>query len=367
MSKERFDIGIIGGGIIGTAIALNLARAGEEVVLWEKSTIGSEASGRNGGGVRQQNRHPAELPLAIRSVEIWSDLDNYLGFTADVEYVKEGNVRVALTQDDLTQMKVDVERQGKGGLAVHLLGIEDTFKIVPHIDRSKILGSTFCPTDGHANPILASKVFGKAAEQAGATILENDSVCDLKENNNGVQVKSTSGLYYVDKLINAAGAWSAGIGRLMGIELPLQIEISLVAVTEKTGRLFSQFVYREGFGYTRQSKSGNVHLGTHLFTPWPIENRTVPLMAFPRFARLSRLIPVLGDLHLIRSWSGFTSWTRDKTAIIDFVPGSKRLFVCCGFSGHGFCMAPAVGEMVARMIKGEKSDFNWKPFSLERF
>ena len=102
--KLGAEVVIVGGGIVGCAAAYYLARRGRRVVLLEKSLIGGEASGRNGGGVRQQCRDRRERPLAIASVKLWVGLEAELGF--DVEYVQGGNIRMATNEERIKILKM---------------------------------------------------------------------------------------------------------------------------------------------------------------------------------------------------------------------------------------------------------------------
>jgi sarcosine oxidase subunit beta len=361
----EYDVGIAGAGMLGASTAYHLALRGVSVVVFDKQAMGTEASGRCGGGVRQQNRHPAELPLSIESVKFWKQIPEIFG--EDVEYVQQGNIRIALQPEDLLQMKEDVVRQGKAGLEVHLLTVDETVKIAPCINRKKIVGSTFCPTDGHANPILAAKAFGRAARRAGATIREFEPVTGLRPERRHICVDTPQATYRVGKFLNAAGSWSPQIGSMMGIRLPVRIEASTIAVTERTAPLYSQFIYREGFGYTRQAKNGNIHLGSHIYRALDRYDRRVPFEVFPRYVRLSQLIPVIRELNIIRTWTGFTTWTSDKTAIIDRVPDEPRYYILTGLSGHGFCIAPALGHLTAEFMMGHTPPFDMSAFRLNRF
>ncbi len=162
----KADVVIIGGGIVGCSIAYNLAKAGIKPVVIEKSDIGGEASGANGGGVRQSARNVKEMPLAMESIKIFGQLHEEL--EADVEYVRQGNLRLCTNEEELETMRKSVENQKLMGLKLEMLDRKQILDINPYVGE-KVIGAGFCPTDGHANPLLATYAFFNKARSFGAT------------------------------------------------------------------------------------------------------------------------------------------------------------------------------------------------------
>jgi len=168
MKTIESDIVVIGGGIVGCASAYYLAQRGVSVVLLERSAIGSEGSGRNGGGVRQQCRDLRELPLAMASVKLWEHLEDDLGF--DLEYQQGGNIRLAATEDRMEELTTLGEQELATGLEVEVWDRGQLKERAPYL-ADLFIGAKYCATDGVANPILATKAFGWAAERAGAHLM----------------------------------------------------------------------------------------------------------------------------------------------------------------------------------------------------
>ena len=160
---------VIGGGIMGCATAYELAKKGQSVILLEKGFVGAEASGRNGGGVRQQKRDPAELPLAMASVKIWQGLRDELDW--ELEYRQGGNIHI-LGNPDRYDFFIDQLRSSQeAGLNVRLLSPEETRKLLPILRKDlDLLGATYCPSDGNANPLFVCKAYAKAAQKLGVEI-----------------------------------------------------------------------------------------------------------------------------------------------------------------------------------------------------
>jgi sarcosine oxidase subunit beta len=175
---EKADVLIIGGGIMGGSLAYNLAKEKKKVIVVEKSHVGAEASGRNAGGVRCQGRAPSELPLALKSIEIWLGLSQELSF--DVEYKRVGNVSVGTTPEQMAFLEARVKREQEMGLGVRMITPEEVFKLAPSLARKDILGGTYCPTDGTANPIRTSFAFARAARALGAKIYTHAEVTGIE-------------------------------------------------------------------------------------------------------------------------------------------------------------------------------------------
>ena len=172
------DIIIVGGGITGTAAAEALAREGYAVTLLESHGIAAMASGRTLGGVPQSGRHPAELPLARAAVALWSGLSDTLG--VDVEYRRRGNVRLARTPAEVDVIEDLVATQREQGLDLHFLPDNAAVREVAPALSHRVLAASFCPTDGHANPILATRAFADAARRRGAAIREGSAVRSIR-------------------------------------------------------------------------------------------------------------------------------------------------------------------------------------------
>src|SRR2546428_9071914 len=157
---------ILGGGIPGAAAAAELARGGQAVTLIEKHGIAAMASGWTLGGVRQSGRDPAELPLARAAVALWGELAETLG--ADVEYRRTGNLRLARTPAEVEVIRALVSTQKTLGLEIHFLPDNAAIRVVaPEISRN-VLAASYCPTDGHANPVKARQAFARFARSHGA-------------------------------------------------------------------------------------------------------------------------------------------------------------------------------------------------------
>lgn len=366
IQNSKSDVLLIGGGITGSSIALSLAERGVSVTLLERGRIGNAASGRNGGGVRQQNRHPAELSIAMAAVKLWQRMEQRVG--EDVGYRQTGNLRLIEKEAALKTFDSEVKRQVKAGLEVYLLSPEEVWQRLPALSRKiSLLGATYCPTDGIADPLKVTRAVARAAIRKGAKIIEGQAVTGIRVNSGVIEsVFADGGVYKADLYVNAAGPWAQSVCRMMELDFPVEIKRSQIAVTEPLPPLVKEFVSADA-GYMRQAESGGFHLGyrSELVEEF---NTDVTLKALLSMAEgYTRLFPVLREVRIIRSWAGITHWTPDHFPILDRAPKIKNLFLCAGFSGHGFCLGPAVGKAIAEWIVDGRPDLDLSSFQWKRF
>ena len=340
------------------------------MILLEKGRVGEEASGRCGGGVRQNGRDPAELPLAMEAIKVWADMKDELG--CDVGYRRGGNIRFAHTREKLEDLKRVGERETGMGLAVEILSPEDTRRITPTLsEKVELFGSKYCPSDGTANPLLVVKAICRAARRKGVQIHEHSPVRQLTAKNGRIVAAVTEkGVYEGAVFVNAAGPWTRGLCNTIGLDIPITLYKESVFVTEPLPPMVRQFVESDGF-YYRQALEGNLHVAGGITTR-PIEHidTSVDFEDFVAIGcRLPLFVPVTRNINLIRAFTGIIESTPDKIPILDRAPGFDNLFVATGFSGHGFCLGPIVGKLMAEWIVGKKisldlSQFRWNRFEI---
>ena len=366
-SIKEAAVVVIGGGIMGCCTAYELAKKGQSVILLETGFIGSEASGRSGGGVRQQKRDPAELPLAMASVKIWKHLQEELGW--ELEYRQGGNLHVLVDPDRYDTLVEQLRNSQKSGLDVRLLGPEETREVLPVLKKDlDILGSTYCPTDGNANPLLVCKAFAREAQKMGAEIKEHEPLERLVVKSGRVVAATTAKAEYrAENIVIAAGAWSRPLCRQIGLDFPLEIKRSQLLVTEPLPPVFTEFVSADiGGCYYRQALSGGLHIGVHS-APVENENKSSGYDAFKIAGESLSLFPFLEKTNIIHSWAGLTSWTPDVVCIIDRAPNLEGVYLTAGHSGHGFCLGPITGRLLAEWIVDGKPSMDLSAVRWTRF
>lgn len=372
----NFDVIIIGGGVTGSSIAYACAREQLRVLLLERRAIGSEASGASAGGIRQQHRHPAELPLAMASVPRWSTFDDELDHP--VEFVQQGGMRLA-TADQAEEAQASVGIQQQAGLEdLVWLDHADCLHHLPGLDE-RFVGASYCPTDGHVNPVQATRAFAFAATRQAtvATVRVGETVAEVLVQRDQVRgVCLTSGESIASPVvINAAGVWGAKLSADLGLPLPVEPRVPQMLGTMKQGRKTVGPVVGArdpvlGPLSLKQLDSGHFLIGggrpsdisAGVFRPVPDPHSTRAALKLAALAA-----PAIRTLPLERIWFGVEAQTPDAIPIIDLPPRIRGYGLALGFSGHGLAIAPAVGEAMADLILGRPSRHPVEPFALTRF
>jgi len=411
------DVAIIGGGIMGCATAYYLARKGTSVALFERGRIAHEQSGRAWGLVRQQSRHPDEIPLSAEASRMWPGLAAELG--ADVEFVRDGILVPAEDERDERRLVEAARISRELGVETRLVGRTEMREILP---GAQIVWRTglYAPRDGHAEPRLAALAYAQAARRAGVAVFENCPVFGIETTNGAVSgVRTGQAVYSCGTVLCAAGVGAAALSLPLGIRLPIQIMRASVAQTlrceTRSNRLAAVWSPRVSFrprrdgsfyvsnGYrgidaehdltldsfrqlrlflpTLVSNWGTVklHLGSEFvvdlwrkkdparrFGPWPEPRVNMPLLEkYEKF--FYEVYPQLTGLGIARAWAGRIDATPDLLPIIDRFAKPRGYYVAAGFNGHGFALAPALGKALAELIGRGKSPLDLAPFRLARF
>lgn len=365
--KLQADVVIVGGGIVGSAAALFLRRFGRSVVLLERGLCGAAASGVNYGGVRVQGRSLSQLPLALRSREIWVRLPEYIGI--DGEYVPSGHLKLARSEADLANLEAYARQVQGTGLALEIVAGQAFRRRYPWLGASAI-GASWCPGDGHANPRLVSPGFARAARAAGATVIEQCEVRELSHDGGAFVVGDGRGLQVrAAWLLNCAGAWALDVARAFGDDAPMESIHPGMAVTEPVPRFMDVNIGVEGGGiYGRQTARGHCVMGGSRGAASSRLHARPRAQAIAELAqRMAELFPPLAHAQLVRFWSGVEGSLPDHQPILGPATRHPQLLHAFGFCGAGFQTGPAVGEALARWVHAGDPGVPLDPFTIRRF
>lgn len=365
------DVVIIGGGISGTAAAYELAKRGVSVTLLERGELAAMGSGWTLAGVRQSGRHPAELPLARAAVLRWEGLHDELD--ADVEYRQHGNLRLALSGDDVPTIQRVVEDGNAAGIAMTYLPDRQAVHEVAPALTDDLAGASFCPTDGHANPHLAVNAFANAARRHGADIRTGIEVTTIETDGTRVTgVHTADGVIPAGTVIVAAGIYSPYLLDPLGIRVPFETVLVPAVGTVATAPLLDQVLGIPTGGFAgRQEASGRFRLtgGSIPWTEtWHDAENVLPLTKQVRetIAWATRLVPAICGLRMARVWGGLIDKTPDALPVIERTPEVDGLVIATGFSGHGFCLGPVTGEILADLATAGATGHPIAPFARAR-
>jgi len=366
--RLEVDVAIIGGGIAGCSAALHLRRNGLTVCLMEKGALGSQASGVNFGGVRQQGRDFVELPLAIRSHGIWARLRELVG--NDCEFVRSGHLKLARSDADLDELERYAADAAALGLELEMIGAGRIHKEYPWLGDA-VIGASLAHQDGQANPRIVAPAFGRAARAAGAQVREFAKALEAARDGDSFSVRCAGDLeVYSRFLVNTAGAWGGEVAAVFGEPVPIATTAPNMLVTEPLPPVITRSIgVCGGDVYVRQVQRGNVVLGGgHGWADLAAErSRPVTDVSARAIDKAIQVVPWLASALVIRTWTGIEGQMPDHLPVIGFSRTTSNLIHAFGFSGHGFQLGPVIGMIIDELIRNGASESPLGAFGIGRF
>ncbi len=375
MGKMTADVIIIGGGVNGCAAAYYLAKKGvrDVIVLEADKSIGHGGSSRNGGGVRQSGRDMRELPYAMYAVNnMWPFLSEELGI--DVEYYQKGNLRLGKTEAHIQKLEDLASRSRELGLDMNVVDAQTVKEICPYLSE-EVIGASWCPTDGHANPMITTLAYYIRALEKGVRFFTDARVVKLEKYKGRLRrvIMESGEVFEAETVIIAAGYASRYLARTVGVDVPLYTYFEEALVTEMQPHMFDIMLgTADGDFYGHQSQHGSFVFGCDSGLEdgidMPLDELKTSSVTAPAGCRaIMGYIPLLADAKIVRTWGGWIDMCHDGVPVISRVEEVPGMILACGFTGHGFGTAPAVGLMLAQMTVGEKTAVDISALAYDRF
>jgi len=369
--RQRAEVIIIGGGVIGCSIAYHLGRKGcRDVILLERESLGSGSTGRCAGGIRLQFSTEINIHLSLLSVPAFENFADEMGYEPDFRQV--GYLILAVAPEEMEAFRENVALQQRLGVPVRLLTGTEAQKMVPQLNIEDVLGATFCPRDGHADPHGVTQGYAHRARELGVQIYEGTEVRGIQVEKDRVKgVLTDKGPIEAQYVVNAAGPYAALVAAMAGVKIPVLPYRRYIFVTEPFPDLPDPLPmvidFATGFYFHRES--GGLLMGMGDRSEPSSFNLEVDWGFLPTLVeRAIYRAPVLEKAQIKRGWAGLYEVTPDAHPILGRVPEVEGFILANGFSGHGFMHAPAVGLLIAEeVLDGKASTLDISPLTLDRF
>ncbi|MEF8850399.1 MAG: FAD-binding oxidoreductase [Candidatus Bipolaricaulota bacterium] len=353
------DVVIIGAGSTGLAIAYYLSKHGvRDVTVLEKGYVGSGSTGRCGTGIRAQFADEPTIRMMKRSEENWKELGEEIGF----DFRQTGYLYLLYTEEEIEQYRKMKELQNSLGVPTEILSPSEAEELCNLIDTSEVKAASYNPEDGKAHPFEVTTGFKKYFQEGEVELKEQREVTGIELENGGKCkiVKTTGENYRTEVLVNAAGGWARNVGEMMGLEIPVTPYRHQAIITEpfKPGSIEPMIIsMKHEDAYLTQTERGGIigGAGTPEDEPPTYEMRETLSFEERASKAFSTIIPGLRHARILRHWAGYYAMSPDGNPMLGEykIPGH---YLAAGFSGHGYMMAPSVGEGLAKVIKGGRTD-----------
>lgn len=355
--SARFDVGVVGAGVMGATTALFLARAGMRVALIDRGELCREASGVNAGTLTLHMTRAALIPYAQAGWRMWMTTDQWLG--SGVDAVATAGLALAFTdgEAELLERRAAVRREH--GADIRVIDRQRALEIEPGLNGN-VLKAAYCETDGYASAYLTGRAYRRALAEAGAAIVEQRPITSVEANDGGFAVRAATGERWdMQRVVLAGGVWLGEMLRWLGVDIPVKCLINQLIVTERLQRVMRTVVsVASGLLSLKQFANGTVLIGGG----WqgrgdPVRGgvETIP-ENFIGNLRLARwTIPALAQARVARIWLGLEAETSDAMPIIGSLPGVRDAYVI-GSVHSGYTSGPYMGKLLADLILGREPE-----------
>ncbi len=381
MAALSTDVVIIGAGVIGSAIAYKLTRAGFKVVLVDKGEPAGETSGACDGLVFCQSKKPGiHLQMAMESKKIFDGLVGQLPF--DMEYENTGGMVTIESEAEYLAMEQYVEQQRTGGLDVTLLDAKTAHEMEPALADS-IVGAAYSPMDGQINPLALNLGLAFGAKQLGATLLMREPVTAVLCDGGKVKgVKTAKRTISAPLVVNAAGIYAPEIAQMVGLHLPIKPRRGQLLITAPVPKLISTCMISASYIASKfdpslaaeaaravsleQTVTGSLLLGsTREFVGY---DRNTTAEGIARIGEnASRVLPGLKKVQIVRAMAGLRPYTPDGLPILGFVDQVEGFVMAAGHEGDGIALCAITGALITQLINENKTAIPLDQFAVSRF
>jgi glycine/D-amino acid oxidase-like deaminating enzyme len=348
--RNDYEVAVVGGGLLGSAIAWGLGRLGRRVAVLDEGDVTKRASRANFALVWVQSKGlglPAYTGWTVRASDAWSRLAGELHEQTglDVAFQRNGGFHLALGEDELEQRQALLKRlhnqPGSADYRIEILDHAEVARMLPRIGP-EVAGGSFCPLDGHVNSLRTFRALHTGLSLFGVDYRPEQPVSDIRYTGREFRLATAAGEIRAEKIVLAAGNANQTLAPLVGLDAPMGPTRGQIIVTERT-----QPFLPHPLTTIRQTDEGTVMIGDSkedLLDDAVLNPSINSVMA----DRAQRMFPPLGRLNVVRTWSGIRVMPKDGFPIYDQSESCPGAFVACCHSGvtlapnHAYEIAPMV-------------------------
>ncbi|MEP6491223.1 MAG: FAD-binding oxidoreductase [bacterium] len=370
--KTSADVVVIGGGIMGASTAYHLAKRGctNVVVVEAGEMFGLGSTGLNAGGIRYQFATAVNVELSKLSIAM---MERFAGeMDQEVGLRRCGYLFMLDSETDLEQFRKNVALQNAHGVPSRIVSPSEIAALAPEVDITGIIGGSWCPQDGLVDPNGLLQGYVSHARRLGATMLTGTAATAIDVSGGRVRrVVTSAGAIETPTVVIASGPWSAQVGAMAGVELPILPIRRQIAVTAPIPGLRSDFPFVIDFSralYFHKEGAGILTGMSNREEPAGFDTSVDQDWRLHHLENAMQRLPLLGDAEISAEWAGLYEVTPDDQPILGRMPQVEGLVVCAGFSGHGLMHGPGAGLLMAEeILDGRASTIDIDPLRWERF
>jgi glycine/D-amino acid oxidase-like deaminating enzyme len=349
-ANREFEVAVIGGGLVGCALALGLARLGKRVGVLDEGDAAVRASRANFALVWVQSKGlglPAYAGWTIRSSDAWAKFAAGLKEESgiDVAFERPGGFHLALSEVELEHRAQLLRRlhnqPGVARFATEILERTALERLLPQLGP-EVVGGSYCALDGHCNSLKLHRALYRALLARGVALLVGRRAVHLRHAEGAFRLQTNAGEVVCGQVVIAAGNASMQLAPMLGLRAPMRPNRGQVIVTERAAPFLNYPI-----STVRQTDEGTVMIGDSQLEGSDPDQLSLPVCALMA-ERARRCFPALGRLNVVRMWSGIRVMTADGFPIYDQSQHYPGAFVVCCHSGvtlaanHAMTLAPMI-------------------------
>ena len=373
---QTFDVIVIGAGIMGCSTALELAKRGRKILIVEKNVIGVGSTGKSSAIIRQHYSNETTAQMALHSLRIFQNFEEHTG--GEAGFIQSGFLAL-VPENDVEGLRKNVELQRRVGITTEILSREEILARWPDFVVEDIVEAAFEPESGYADPNDTLNAYASACRRLDVEILQETEVTGIRMSSGKVVgVDTPSEKYDAPQVVNCAGAWGAGVAAMGGVSAPIKscrVQVGFFKRPpshEGTHPVVADFVNAV---YWRAETGGLSMVGLidpeeekYVVDPDNYNENVDFDFIHAAGERFVRRYPAMEASKSTGGFAALYGITPDWHPIIDEPLEGSGLYICAGFSGHGFKLGPAVGLLTADMLSGGTTpDMDRGIFRLSRY